>query len=105
MVDQLLRWVEQQFVVQGLLPSNPLLAALAYARERREGLEVYLNDPDVALDTHPLQRALRVIPMGRKNWMFSCTERGAKHVGIVQSLLLTCRFHASNAYDYFADVL
>jgi hypothetical protein len=39
--------------------------ALAYARERRDGLEVYLNDPDVAIDTNHLERALRAIPMGR----------------------------------------
>lgn len=87
------------------MPSNPLLGALGYARERREGLEVYLNDPDVAIDTNHLERALRVIPMGRKNWMFSWTELGAKHIGIVQSLLVTCRLHEINPYDYFVDIL
>ena len=98
-------WVDKQFEVQGLLPSNPLLGALAYARCRREGLEVYLNDPAVAIDTNHLERALRVIPMGRKNWMFCWTELGAKHVGIVQSLLVTCRLHDINPYDYFVDIL
>ena len=57
---------------------------------------------DVRLD---LERALRVIPMGKKNWMFCWTELGAKHVGIVQSLLVTCRLHDIDAYDYFVDVL
>jgi hypothetical protein len=66
---------------------------------------VYLNDPDVPIDTNHLERALRVIPMGRKNWMFTWTELGAKHVGIVQSLLVTCRLHDINPYDYFVDVL
>ena len=47
---------------------------------------------------------MRVIRMGRKNW-FSWTELGAKHVGIVQSMLVTCRLHAINPYDYFVDVL
>ena len=48
---------------------------------------------------------MRVIPMGRKNWLFSWTELGAEHVGIVQSLLATCRLHGVNPYDYFVDVL
>ena len=43
---------------------------------------------------------MRVIPMGRKNWMFSWTEVGAKHIGIVQSLLVTCRLHNVDPYDY-----
>jgi IS66 C-terminal element len=36
---------------------------------------------------------------------FTWTELGAKHVGIVQSLLTTCRLHEINAYDYLVDVL
>lgn len=43
--------------------------------------------------------------MGRKNWMFSWTELGAKQVGIVQSLLVTCRLHGVDPYDYLIDVL
>ena len=38
-------------------------------------------DPDVSLDTNHLKRALRVIPMARKNWKICWTELGAKHVG------------------------
>jgi len=33
----------------------------------------------------------RVIPMGRKNWNFCWTELGAEHIGIAQSLIVTCR--------------
>ena len=44
---------------------------------------MYLDDPEVSIDTNHLERVLRVIPMGRKNWLFSWTELGAKHVGIV----------------------
>jgi transposase len=104
-VDRFFRWVDQQFERQGFLPSSPLTAALAYARERRDGLEIYLNDPDVAIDTNHLERALRAIPMGRKSWLFAWIELGAKHVGIVQSLLVTCGLHDINPYDYFVDVL
>jgi len=104
-VEQFFAWINQQFEVQGLLPSNPLTKALAYARERRCGLEVYLTDPDVPIDTNHLERALRAIPMGRKNWLFSWTELGAKHVGIMQSLIVTCRLHQIDPYDYLVDVL
>jgi len=45
------------------LPSSPFLGALAYIRERRAGLSVYLDDPDVAIDTNHLERALRLIPI------------------------------------------
>ena len=78
---------------------------MAYARERRFGLELYLTDPDVPIDTNHLERALRAIPMGRKNWMFCWTELGAKHAGIMQSRIVTCRLHQIDPYDYLVDVL
>jgi len=102
---QFFHWIEQQFQRQGLMPSNPLTKALAYARDRRAGLEVFLSDPDVPIDTNHLERALRVIPMGRKNWHFCWTELGAKHVGIVHSLISTCRLHNIDPYTYLVDVL
>lgn len=105
MVERFFAWLGRQFEAQGLLPSNPLTAALAYARERRCGLEVYLTDPEVPIDTNHLERALRPIPMGRKSWLFCWTEVGAKQVGIVQSLIATCRLHQVDPYDYLVDVL
>jgi len=43
--------------------------------------------------------------MGRKSWLFCWTELGAEHVGIIQSLIATCRLHDVNPYDYLVDVL
>nr|WP_229421500.1 transposase domain-containing protein [Telluria antibiotica] len=45
------------------------------------------------------------VAMGKKNWLFSWSELGEKHVGIVRSLLATCRVHDINPYDYFVDAL
>jgi transposase len=105
LVEQFFEWIDCQFEQQGFLPSNPLTKALAYARERRAGLEVFLSDADVPMDTNHLERALRVIPLGRKNWLFCWTEVGAKHAGIVQSLIVTCRLHGIDPYAYLVDVL
>ena len=104
-VEAFFEWVGQQLAQQGFTPSNPFIKALNYVRERRLGLEVFLTDPDVPLDTNHLERALRVIPMGRKSWLFCWTELGAKHVGIIQSLIVTCRLHGIDPYTYLVDVL
>jgi len=103
--DRFFKWVDKYFATQGFLPSSSFTKALNYIRERRDGLAVYLSDPDVPIDTNHLERSLRVIPMGRKNWNFCWTELGAKHIGIVQSLLVTCRLHDVDPYDYLVDVL
>lgn len=104
-MDAFFDWVDQQFQKQGLLPSSPFTQALNYVRERRAGLEVLLSDPDVPMDTDHLERALRVIPKGRKSWLFCWTEVGAEQVGIIQSLITTCRLHGIDPYTYLVDVL
>jgi len=105
LVEIFFHWVDQQLQRQGFTPSNPYIKALNYARERRLALEVFLTDPDVALDTNHIERALRVIPMGRKSWLFCWTELGARHFGIIQSLIVTCRLHGIDPYTYLVDVL
>jgi len=98
-------WCEAQCRRHDLLPSNPLSKALKYAMARTEQLKVFLSDPEVPIDTNHLERALRPIPMGRRNWLFCWTELGAKQVGIIQSLLVTCKLHGINPYTYLVDVL
>ena len=64
-----------------------------------------LFDAAVPLDTNHLERALRAVPMGRKNWLFCWTELGAHVVGKLQSLIVTCRLHGVDPYTYLVDVL
>ncbi len=76
-----------------------------YAHERRVSLQVFLSNPEVPIDTNHLERALRPIPMGRRNWLFCWTELGAKQVGIIQSLIAPCKLHGADVYAYLDDVL
>jgi len=103
--DLFFHWVEQELSAEALKAKTPLTGALAYTHKRRAGLELFLDDPDLPLDTNHLERGLRVIPMGRKNWNFCRTELGAEHVGIMQSLIVTCRLHGIDPYTYLVDVL
>ena len=98
-------WCEQQCLRQDLTPQSPLAKALKYAMARQQELQVFLGDPEVAIDTNHLERALRVIPMGRRNWLFCMTEAGASDVATIQSLLVTCKLQGVNPYTYLVDVL
>lgn len=104
-VNRFWQWCEDQCHRSDLLPSHPLSKALNYARARVSSLRVFLGDPDVPIDTNHLERSLRPIPMGKKNWLFCWTEIGAEQVGIIQSLLVTCKLHGVDPYTYLVDVL
>jgi len=105
LVDAFFKWVDEQQKSGLFLPKNPFSKALQYANKREEMLRLFITDSEVPLDTNDLERALRVIPMGRKNWMFCWTEIGAKYVGIIQSLIATCKMRGIDPYTYLVDIL
>jgi len=104
-VNRFFAWVYEQRQRVDLLPSNPLSKALQYVSDRADKLKIFLSNPHVPMDTNHLERALRVIPMGRKNYLFCWSELGAEHLGVLQSLMVTCRLHNINPYTYLVDVL
>jgi transposase len=104
-VEAFFTWLRDELAEAALLPTNPFTKAARYTLERKAGLEVFLANPDVPIDTNRLERALRVIPMGRKNWLFCWSELGAHQVGHVQSLITTCVIQGMDPYTYLVDVL
>ena len=104
-VEALFERVEDELQRLTLLPSDPYAKALGYLHSRRAALSVYLEEPGVAIDTNHIERALRPIPMGRRNWLFCWSELGAKQVGVIQSLITTCRLHDVDPSTYLTDVL
>jgi transposase len=75
------------------------------ALERREGLGLYRDDPQIPIDTNHLERALRPIPLGRKHGLFCWSEVGAEAVATLQHLIVTCRLHDIDPDDDLVDVL
>ena len=98
-------WCDAQLQRMDLEPRHPLLKALGYVRERQPALAVFLEYPDVPIDTNHLERGLRPIPMGRRNWLFCWSEVGAAHVATIQTLLVTCRLQGVDPTTYLVDVL
>lgn len=98
-------WLRALQAEHALLPTSLLTKAVAYALEREKALKVYLENPGVRLDTNHLERQIRPVAIGRKNYLFCWTEVGAQYAGVVQGLLSTCRLHGVDPYTYLVDVL
>ena len=105
LVEEFFAWCEQQNARADLTPKNKFKQALAYALSRQAEMRVFLFNPDVAMDTNHLEREIRPITLGRKNWLFCWTDLGAEHLAIIQSLLATLKLHKINPVVYLTDVL
>ena len=104
-VERFFAWLKNEAVNDSLLPKNTFLKAANYALVREQGLKVYLSNPDVPIDTNHLEREIRPLPMGRKNWLFCWTEVGAEAVAIIQTLISCCKLQGIDPFEYLEDVL
>ena len=88
-----------------LTPKDPLRQELLDIPKREPALKASLEEGDVALDTHHLERGLRSIPMDRQNGLFCWKEVGAERAGMIQSLITTGEWYDIDTIVYLVDVL
>jgi hypothetical protein len=104
-VDAFFIWLQKIFKDHILLPTNPFTMAAHYALERQESLCVFLENPQVPIDTNHIERQIRPVAIGRKNWLFCWTEVGAHFAGMAYSLIASCRLQGVDPYTWLVDVL
>lgn len=81
---------------------NKYRKALNYFLNNYDGLTLFLDDADVAIDNNAQERLLRSRVVGRKTWYGTHSERGAETAAILFSLVETCKLNKVNPREYFA---
>jgi transposase len=104
-VDEIFKQLRRHSQNTILLPSNPFTQAVEYALARERELRVFLDNPDVQIDTNHIERTLRGPAVGRKNWMFNVTEVGARACAIFYTLIQSCILAKVHPMTYLVDVL
>lgn len=103
-IDDLIRKNKER-LAKGLLPKSKLAGAVGYFIRLIPYLKNYIDHPYARLDNNVAERALKLVVIGRKNWLFIGSEGGGEAAAIIYSLAQTCRALQINPYDYFDDIL
>jgi hypothetical protein len=56
------------------------------------------------LDNNPIERLIRPIAVGRKNYLFAGSHEGAQRAAVIYSLLGTAKLNKINPHDWLVDV-
>lgn len=96
-LDKFWQWVSSFHVLVG----SKLGKAINYALNNRTGLMNFLLDGRCALSNNLAERSIRPTTIGRKNWNFSASTRGATANGIVYSLVETAKENGIHPTEYF----
>ena len=85
-------------------PKTGLYTAVIYARNQREYLERYLDDGRLEISNNRAERSIKPFVIGRKNWLFANTPRGAKASAIMYSIIETAKENGLNPYEYLTYI-
>jgi len=88
-----------------VLPKSPIGKAVTYSLNQWEALNRYVEDPMLDIDNNLSERTLRMVVIGRKNYMFAGSEAGAWRAAIIYSLVASCKLNEVDPFGYFRDVL
>jgi transposase len=67
--------------------------AIDYSLKRWDALCRYATTGNLPIDNNAIERAIRHIATGKKNWMFAGSERAGKRAAAIQSLLATAKLN------------
>lgn len=105
LVDEFFAWAKDQLENMTVPPKSKTAAGLRYCINQEAYLRVFLSNGDVPIDNSASERSIRTFCVGKKNWMFHNTERGAKASALVYSISETAKLNGLRPYYYFKYLL
>ena len=97
--------IERDQIGRTVLPKSPLGDAVRYLANQWAALQRFVEDGHLAIDNNRAENQLRVIALGRKNWLFAGSLEGARRAALMYSLVQSCTLVDVPPFDYLKDVL
>ena len=98
-------WSWAENVALTVLPKSLIGKAFEYVFKHREYLGNYFLDGDCAISNNAAENAIRPFTVGRKNWLFSDTPKGAKASADIYSIVETAKVNGLDVFKYFELLL
>ena len=86
-------------------PKSRLGEKLAYIANHWDGLQVFLTDGRVEMDTNIVENTIRPLALNRKNALFAGHDEGAKAWARIASLVETAKMNQVNPHAYLKATL
>ena len=99
---ELREWITEQRKV--IPPKTPLGKALGYLHRQWKRLVLFLDSGGIELTNNRVERELRALVLGRKNWLFAYGDLGGERAATILTVLGTCIAQRVNPRAYLHAV-
>lgn len=103
LLDSMRKWMED--TLAKLSRKSDTAAAIRYATSRWQALARYVDDGHLEIDNNAAERALRVVALGRKNYLFCGSNAGGERAAAIYSLLGSAKLNGLDPELYRHQVL
>jgi len=87
------------------LPKSPVGKAVTYALGQCAALNRYVDHGILSIDNNLAERVLRMVVIGRKNWLFAGSDNGGTRAAVIYSLVASCKLCGLDPFAYLRDVI
>lgn len=105
LVEEYFAWVKKQLEDMVVPPKGKTAEGLRYSVNQEKYLKVFLTDGNVPIDNSASERAIRTFCIGKKNWMFHDSVKGAQASAVIYSISETAKLNNLRPYYYFNYLL
>ena len=103
LLDQISTWMNENR--DRIRPQSLMGKAIGYTTNHWDSLIRYVEDGAIPIDNGAVERAIRPIAIGRKNYLFSGSDDGAQNSAVIYSILCACDLAGVNQWRYLQDIL
>ena len=103
LLNSMQAWLEN--TLAKLSKKSDTAAAIRYALSRWRALTRYVDDGQLEIDNNAAERALRVVALGRKNFLFAGSDAGGERAAALYSLLGSAKLNGHDPELYLHHVL
>src|SRR3984893_1766908 len=103
LLESLKQWLEE--TLAKLSRKSDTAMAVRYALGRWEALMNFCDDGRIEIDNNAAERALRVVALGRKNFLFAGSDGGGESAAAIYSLIGTAKLNGIDPESYLRNVL
>ena len=101
--DDMHVWLQRER--ETLSRSAEVLKPINYMLKRWSDFARFLDDGRICLSNNAAERSLRGVALGRRNWTFAGSQRGADRAAVMLTMITTCRLNDVDPKAWLADVL
>jgi len=98
LLNKFKEWLEKHLALNE--PTNPIQKAIRYFLKRWNGFIEYAHHGHLSIDNNLIERQIRPLALGRKNYLFAGAHTGAHYAALYYSLFATCQLNGIEPFKW-----